>query len=62
MLLLTRVSESFEREVEQCRWRIDSVPKETLQKLQGITADSSMGVPFGQAGIDLLIRKYCIIG
>jgi hypothetical protein len=61
-LLLTRVSESFEREVERCRWRIDSVPKETLQKLQGITADSSMGVPFGQAGIDSSIRKYCIIG
>ena len=33
-----------------------------LQKLQGITADSSIGVPFSRAGIDLLIRKYYIIG
>lgn len=55
--LLARLSESFTREVGRCRWRISCVPKETLQKLQGITADTSMGLPFGQSGTESSIRK-----
>jgi superfamily II DNA helicase RecQ len=61
-VLLQRVSDAFEREVQRCQLRIPCVPKETLQRLQGITANSSIGIPFGQSGIDTSIRKYNLIG
>lgn len=61
-LLLIRIGESFTREIDRCRCRIGCVPKETLVKLQGISADSSMGLPFGQSGTESSIHKYNIIG
>ncbi len=61
-VLRGRISEIFRREVNRYRWRNNNVPKETLQKLQGITVNSSMGLPFGRAGTASSIRKYCITG
>jgi hypothetical protein len=61
-LLLMILNESFDRKVGRCRERIQCVPKETLQKLQGITAESYIGLPFGQSGTESSIRKYSIIG
>ena len=35
-LLLSRLGQSFDREVDRCCWRLDSVPTETLQWLGSI--------------------------
>jgi hypothetical protein len=60
--VLRTICNGFGREIERCRIRIGCVPKETLQKLQSIRPEQSAGVPFGQAGLDLSIHKYSIIG
>lgn len=62
-LILKRVCDGFGREVGRCRMRIDCVPKETLQKLQGIhEKDYLSGQPFGRAGLESSIYKYSVIG
>jgi hypothetical protein len=37
-LLLRQLGESFDREVQRCCWRLDSVPTETLQWLNSISS------------------------
>ncbi|GKU09242.1 unnamed protein product, partial [Fusarium langsethiae] len=37
-LLLSRLGESFDRKVQRCCWRLDSVPTETLQWLNSISS------------------------
>ncbi|KAG8664393.1 hypothetical protein FPOAC2_13337 [Fusarium poae] len=48
--LLSRLGESFDREVQRCCWRPDSVPTETLQWLNSISSVTPSGVPFGRKG------------
>ncbi|PCD21222.1 hypothetical protein FGRA07_11749 [Fusarium graminearum] len=50
-LLLSRLGQSFDREVERCCWRLNSVPTETLQWLNSISSVTPNGVPFGPLGI-----------
>ncbi|PNP52710.1 hypothetical protein FNYG_15806 [Fusarium nygamai] len=49
-LLLSRLGQSFDREVDRCCWLLDSVPTETLQWLGSITSMTPSGVPFGRKG------------
>ncbi|KAG8664238.1 uncharacterized protein FPOAC1_013945 [Fusarium poae] len=61
-LLLGRLGQSFDREVDRCCWRLDSVPTETLQWLASITATSPSGVPFGKKGKEASMTKYRSVG
>ena len=45
--VLQLLRESFDREVDRCSWRLDSVPKETLKCLHGIEASKPHSKPFG---------------
>lgn len=60
--LLVRLGESFDREVERCSWRLDSVPTETLQWLASISAVNPQGVPFGLKGKESSMAKYRSVG
>ncbi|KAF7532207.1 hypothetical protein G7Z17_g13664 [Cylindrodendrum hubeiense] len=59
---LQRVGESFDREVERCSWRLDSVPVETLQWLGSVSATTPQGVPFGLKGKASSMAKYRTVG
>ncbi|RSL86277.1 hypothetical protein CDV31_016422, partial [Fusarium ambrosium] len=61
-LLLGRLGQSFDREVDRCCWRLDSVPTETLQWLASITAANPSGVPFGRKGKEASMSKYRSVG
>jgi hypothetical protein len=61
-LLLGRLGQSFNREVERCCWRLNSVPTETLQWLASITSTSPSGVPFGRKGKEGSMSKYRSVG
>ncbi|EXK25161.1 hypothetical protein FOMG_18164 [Fusarium oxysporum f. sp. melonis 26406] len=61
-VLLGRLGQSFDREVDRCCWRLDSVPTETLQWLASITATSPSGVPFGRKGKEASMTKYRSVG
>ncbi|KAL6366266.1 hypothetical protein LRP88_00111 [Fusarium phalaenopsidis] len=60
--LLQRLGQSFDREVDRCCWRLDSVPTETLQWLASITATSPSGMPFGRKGKEASMSKYRSVG
>ncbi|KAH7124372.1 hypothetical protein EDB81DRAFT_861055 [Dactylonectria macrodidyma] len=60
--LLVRLGESFDREVERCSWRLNSVPTETLQWLASISAVNPQAVPFGVKGKELSMAKYRSVG
>jgi hypothetical protein len=49
-LLLGQLRQSFNRKVDRCCWRFDSVPTETLQWLASITSMTPSGMPFGRKG------------
>lgn len=57
-LLLSRLGQSFDREVDRCCWRLDSVPTETLQWLGSITSMTPSGVPFGRKGKEESMSQY----
>ncbi|KAI3572913.1 hypothetical protein IWW34DRAFT_837925 [Fusarium oxysporum f. sp. albedinis] len=61
-LLLRRLGESFDREVERCCWRLDSVPTETLQWLNSISSVTPSGVPFGRKGKEESMSQYKSVG
>jgi hypothetical protein len=61
-VLLGRLGQSFDREVDRCCWRLDSVPTETLQWLASITVTSPNGVPFGRKGKEASMTKYRSVG
>ncbi|CAI6088681.1 unnamed protein product [Clonostachys chloroleuca] len=61
-VLLSRLGQSFDREVDRCCWRLDSVPTETLQWLGSITAANPSGVPFGRKGKEASMSKYRSVG
>ncbi|KAH6974711.1 hypothetical protein EDB80DRAFT_516583, partial [Ilyonectria destructans] len=56
------LGESFDREVERCSWRLDSVPVETLQWLGSVSATTPQGVPFGLKGKASSMAKYRSVG
>ena len=56
-LLLEKLGDSVERELDRCRERISSVPKETLRKLQSIMPDAREGNPFGQSVEESSFRR-----
>ncbi|KAK5994713.1 ATP-dependent DNA helicase tlh2-like protein [Cladobotryum mycophilum] len=60
--ILTRLGESFDREVDRCSWRLDSVPKETLQCLHGIEAGKPNSRPFGHTAQERSQSKYQSVG
>lgn len=59
---LAQLAGSFDREVERCCWRLDSVPIETLQWLAGISSTTTAGVPFGRKGKEASMNKYKSVG
>lgn len=61
-LSLVRLGESFDREIERCCWRLESVPTETLQWLASILPTAPNGMPFGRKGMEASMTKYCSIG
>jgi hypothetical protein len=61
-ILLGRLGQSFDREVERCCWRLDSVSTETLQWLASITSTSPAGIPFGRKGNEASMSKYRSVG
>ncbi|KAL7758415.1 hypothetical protein ACKLNR_010842 [Fusarium oxysporum f. sp. zingiberi] len=61
-LLLSRLGQSFDREVDRCCWRLDSVPTETLQWLGSITSMTPSGVPFGRKGKEESMSQYKSVG
>ncbi|PNP73806.1 hypothetical protein FNYG_12856 [Fusarium nygamai] len=61
-VLLGRLGQSFDREVDRCCWRLDSVPTESLQWLASITATSPSGVLFGRKGKEASMTKYRSVG
>ncbi|EXM16384.1 hypothetical protein FOTG_15316 [Fusarium oxysporum f. sp. vasinfectum 25433] len=61
-LLLGRLGQSFDREVERCCWRLDSVPTETLQWLASISSTTPSGQPFGRKGKEASMIKYKSVG
>ncbi|KAJ0360120.1 hypothetical protein COL26b_014168 [Colletotrichum chrysophilum] len=61
-LILLRLGESFDREVERCSWRLDSVPTETLQWLASIVSTTPSGMPFGLKGKEASMAKYRTVG
>ncbi|KAK1449593.1 hypothetical protein CMEL01_16800 [Colletotrichum melonis] len=60
--VLLRLGASFDREVERCSWRLDSVPAETLQWLASIVSTSPSGMPFGLKGKEASMTKYRSVG
>ncbi|KAH6974825.1 hypothetical protein EDB80DRAFT_595230 [Ilyonectria destructans] len=56
--LLTRLNESFDREVDRCSWRLEGVPKETLQCLHGIQPGKPNSLPFGCTAKDKSRASY----
>ncbi|OBS16293.1 hypothetical protein FPOA_13079 [Fusarium poae] len=62
LLLLGRLGQSFNREVERCCWRLDSVPTETLQWLASISSTTPSGQPFGRKGKEASMIKYKSVG
>ncbi|KAJ0357932.1 hypothetical protein COL26b_014517, partial [Colletotrichum chrysophilum] len=61
-LILLRLGESFDREVERCSWRLGSVPTETLQWLASIVSTTPSGMPFGLKGKEASMAKYRTVG
>jgi hypothetical protein len=57
-LLLSRLGQSFNREVDRCCWRLDGVPTETLQWLGSITSTTPSGVTFGRKGKKESLSQY----
>ncbi|KFA78363.1 hypothetical protein S40288_09973, partial [Stachybotrys chartarum IBT 40288] len=55
---LTLLGESLDREVDRCSWRLDCVPKDTLQCLHGIEAGKPKSKPFGYTAQERSQRKY----
>ncbi|KAG7402434.1 hypothetical protein Forpe1208_v017217 [Fusarium oxysporum f. sp. rapae] len=62
LLLLSRLGQSFDREVDRCCWRLDSVPTETLQWLGSITSMTPSSVPFGRKGKEESTSQYKSVG
>lgn len=60
--LLTRLNESFDREVDRCSWRLEGVPKETLQCLHGIQPGKPNSLPFGCTAKDKSRASYQSVG
>ncbi|KID81895.1 recQ family helicase [Metarhizium guizhouense ARSEF 977] len=60
--LLTRLNESFDREVDRCTWRFSSTPDETLQCLHGIEAGKPHQRPFGHTTKDKSQARYQATG
>ncbi|KAH7118434.1 hypothetical protein EDB81DRAFT_626560, partial [Dactylonectria macrodidyma] len=60
--LLTRLNESFDREVDRCSWRLEGVPKETLQCLHGIQPGKPSSLPFGCTAKDKSRASYQSVG
>ena len=56
------LKESFDREVDRCSWRLDSVPKETLQCLHGIEVGKPHSKPFGFTAQDDSHSRYKMMG
>jgi hypothetical protein len=61
-LLLSRLGQSFDREVERCCWRLDGVPTETLQWLASITSTTPADTPFSREGKEASMIKYRSVG
>ncbi|KAI3573140.1 hypothetical protein IWW34DRAFT_636246 [Fusarium oxysporum f. sp. albedinis] len=61
-LLLVKLGKSFDREVDRCCWRLNSVPTETLQWLASVTATNPSGMPFGSKGKEASMSKYRSVG
>jgi hypothetical protein len=61
-LLLSRLGQSFDREVDRCCWRLYSVPTETLQWLNSISSVAPSGVPFGRKGKEESMSQYKSVG
>ncbi|KAG7411952.1 hypothetical protein Forpe1208_v009601 [Fusarium oxysporum f. sp. rapae] len=61
-LLLGRLGQSFDREVERCCWRLDSVLTETLQWLASISSSTPSGQPFSCKGKEASMIKYKSVG
>ncbi|OAQ71908.1 hypothetical protein VFPPC_12026 [Pochonia chlamydosporia 170] len=60
--LLTRLGESFDREVDRCSWRLSSVPDETLQCLRGIEPGKPHQSPFRRTTKDKSQARYQAVG
>ncbi|CAI6091000.1 unnamed protein product [Clonostachys chloroleuca] len=60
--VLKLLGESFDREVDRCSWRLDSVPKETLKCLHSIEAGKSHSKPFGFTAQDDSWMRYKSLG
>ncbi|KAH7205306.1 hypothetical protein BKA60DRAFT_467070, partial [Fusarium oxysporum] len=54
--------QSFNRKVDCCCWRLNSMSIETLQWLSSIIAISLSGILFGHKGKKSLIIKYYSVG
>lgn len=59
---LVRLAQSFDREVDRCCWRLDSVPTETLQWLASIALTAPSRAPFGLKGQEASMKKYRLVG
>ncbi len=60
--VLQLLRESFDREVDRCSWRLDSVPKETLKCLHSIEAGKPHSKPFGFTAQDDSWMRYRALG
>ncbi|KAK4205950.1 hypothetical protein QBC37DRAFT_462707, partial [Rhypophila decipiens] len=60
--MLTRLGESFDREIERCCLRLDSVPVETLQWLASISPLEPRGLPFARTEAEDAKTKYRSVG
>jgi hypothetical protein len=61
-MLLGQLSRSFDREVERCCERLDSVPTETLRWLARISVTAPRGVPSGRKGKEASMWMYRSVG
>jgi len=59
---LTRLGESFDREVARCCHRLECVPTESLQWLQSISSTAPSGQPFRVKGQESSMTKYRSVG
>lgn len=60
--LLTRLYESFDREVDRCSWRLSSIPDETLQCLHGAEVGKPHQRPFGHLTKEKSQARYQATG
>lgn len=59
---LRRVAESFDREVDRCSWRLDSVATETRHRLASIDPQLSAKLPFSRKAEETSMAKYRSVG